>query len=225
MKKKFIKENFLLFVLGIFSSFSLPPFIFFFINFFSLSIFFIFLVKRLKKEKKEFFFFYGWFFGFGYFLTNLYWITISLTFDENLNFLIPIALVVIPSFLALFYGLITFLFYLISSKNLLSAFFIFSLLFGIVEYVRGTILSGFPWNLFVYSFSKNLNFISIISLIGTYSLNLIVISLFTAPAIYVLKQSKKDIWVCVLIFLLPISFLTYGTLQKQKFLNKEENCY
>ena len=222
MKKKFVKENFLLFVLGIFSAFSLPPFNFFLINFFTLSIFFIFLFKRLKKETKKIFFYYGWFLGFGYFLSNLYWITISLTFDENLNFLIPIALVVIPSFLALFYGLITFLFYLISSKNLLSAFFIFSLLFGIVEYVRGTILSGFPWNLFVYSFSKNLNFISIISLIGTYSLNLIVISLFTAPAIYVLKQSKKDIWVCVLIFLLPISFLTYGTLQKQKFLNKEE---
>ena len=86
MKKKFIIENFVLFILGVFSSFSLPPFNFFFINFFTLSIFFIFLVKRLKKEKKKFFFFYGWFFGFGFFLTNLYWITISLTFDENLNF-------------------------------------------------------------------------------------------------------------------------------------------
>ena len=111
MKKKFITENFVLFILGIFSSFSLPPFNFFFINFFTLSIFFLFFcLKDLKKKKKNFFF-YGWFFGFGYFLTNLYWITISLTFDENLNFLIPIALILIPSFLALFYGLITFLFY------------------------------------------------------------------------------------------------------------------
>ncbi len=222
MKKKFIIENFVLFILGVFSSFSLPPFNFFFINFFTLSIFFIFLVKRLKKEKKKFFFFYGWFFGFGYFLTNLYWITISLTFDENLNFLIPLALILIPSFLALFYGLITFLFYLLNPKNLLCAFFIFSLLFGVMEYIRGTILSGFPWNLFVYSFSENLNFISILSLIGTYSLNLFVISLFTAPAIYILKRSKIDIFVCILIFLLPTFFLIYGTLQKQKFLNKDE---
>ena len=222
MKKKFAAENFLLFFLGIFSTFSLPPFNFFLINFFTLSFFFIFLFKRLEKETKKNFFFYGWFLGFGYFLTNIYWITISLTFDENFYFLIPIALIIIPSFLALFYGLISFFFYLLSPKNLVSAFFIFSLLFGIIEFIRGTIFTGFPWNLLVYSFSESLNFISVLSLIGTYSLNLIVISLFTAPAIYILKQSRIDIWVCILILVLPISFLSYGKLQKDNFLNKEE---
>ena len=155
-------------------------------------------------------------------MTNLYWITISLTFDENLNFLIPFALILIPSFLALFYGLITFLFYLLNPKNLLSAFFIFSLLFGVMEYIRGTILSGFPWNLFVYSFSENLNFISVLSLIGTYSLNLFVISLFTAPAIYILKKIKNRYISMYFDILLPILILIYGTLQKQNFFNKEE---
>ncbi len=212
----------MLFILGILTTFSLPPFNFFFINFFTLSIFFIFLFKRLKSETKKTFFFYGWFLGFGYFLSNLYWITISLTFDENFNFLIPIALILIPSFFALFYGLITFLFYLSSPKNLLSAFFIFSLLFGMIEYIRGTILSGFPWNLIVYSFSENLNFISTVSLIGTYSLNLFVISLFTAPAIYILKRSKIDIGVCIFILLLPTLFLIYGNIKKENFLEKEE---
>ena len=67
---------------------SLPPFNFFFINFFTFSILFGFLFKKLDTRKeKKFFFFYGWFFGFGYFLTNLYWISISLTFDENFIFL------------------------------------------------------------------------------------------------------------------------------------------
>ena len=223
MKNKYISEFLLLFILGSLTSLSLPPFNFFLINFFTFSIFFGFLFKKLdSKNKKKFFFFYGWFFGFGYFLTNLYWITISLTFDENLNFLIPLALILIPSFLALFYGLITFLFYLLNPKNLLSAFFIFSLLFGAMEYIRGTILTGFPWNLFVYSFSENLSFISILSLIGTYSLNLFVISLFTAPALYILKKSKIDMWVCISILILPILFLTLGTFQKQKFLKLEE---
>ena len=126
MKKKFITELLLLFILGGLTSLSLPPLNLFIINFFSLSIFFGILFKNLnKKIEKKIFFFYGWFFGFGYFLTNLYWITISLTFEKNFIFLIPIAFILIPSFLALFYGLITLVFYLFNPKNILSAFFSF----------------------------------------------------------------------------------------------------
>ena len=209
-------------MLGALTSLSLPPLNFFLINFFTFSIFFGFLFKKLNLEKKRYFFIYGWLFGFGYFLTNLYWITIALSFDKDLGYLIPIALIIIPSFLALFYGLISIIFCLLNPKNILSAFFIFSLLFGIFEFIRGTILTGFPWNLIVYSFSENLSFINVISLIGTYSLNLIVISFFTAPAIYVLRKSRREIMVCLLLFILPILILIYGNSQKQKFLVKEE---
>ncbi len=218
----------MLIILGSCSSLSLPPFNFFLINFFTFSIFFIFLFKKsVQNESKKSFFYYGWLFGFGYFSTNLYWITISLTFDKNFNFLIPIALVVIPAFLGLFYALITLIFYIVNKKNILSAFFLFSLLFGLIEFVRGIILTGFPWNLIVYSFSKNLDFISIISIIGTYSLNLIVISLFTVPALFIFKKSKKEIIVCIIFILLPILFILYGNFQENKYINKtlKENPY
>ena len=132
----------------------------------------------------------------------------------------PIAIILIPSFLALFYGLVTLIFYFFSPKNILSAFFSFSVFFGVTEFIRGTIFTGFPWNLIVYGFSKNLNFISILSVIGTYSLNLIVISLFTAPAIYILRKSKKEIVVCIFLFLLPIIFFANGNFQKKQFINK-----
>ena len=155
-------------------------------------------------------------------MTNLYWITISLTFDKNFSFLIPLAIILIPSFLALFYGLITLIFYLFNPKNILSAFFSFSFFFGFIEFIRGTILTGFPWNLIIYSFSKNLNFVSILSVIGTYSLNLIVISFFTAPAIYILRKSKKEIGVCIFLFLLPIIFFFHGNFQKKQFKNKRK---
>ena len=192
MKKNFILDSSLLFFLGALSSLSLPPFNFFFINFLTFTSFFIFLFKRIDiKLKNRLSFFYGWIFGFGYFLTNLYWITISLTFDPAFNYLIPMAQILIPAFLALFYGLITLIFYLFSFRKVLSSFFLFSLLFGLVEFIRGNILTGFPCNLIIYSFSESLNFISFISLIGTYSFNLFVISFFTVPAIYVLKKTKK----------------------------------
>ena len=181
-------------VLGGLTSLSLPPFNFFLINFFTLSIFFVFLFKKLNISiSKKVFFYYGWLFGFSFFLSSLYWITISLTFDESFSFLIPITLLLIPSFLSIFYGLITLIFYLFKPNNILSAFFLFSFLFGIIEFIRGIIFTGFPWNLIVYSFSENLNFISIISVIGTYSLNLIVISFYTAPVLYIFRKSNKEI--------------------------------
>ncbi len=216
MKKKIVLDLLFLFFLGALSSMSLPPFNYFFINFFTFSIFFIFLFK-----KRDNFFSYGWAFGFGYFLTNLYWITISLTFDSSFSFLIPIALVLIPAFLALFYSLVTVIFGLINMKNVISAFFLFALLFGLTEFIRGHILTGFPWNLIIYSFSEKLNFISFTSIIGTYSFNLFAISLFSAPALLVLRKSKKEIVISFVFILIPILLIVYGASYKQKFLNTD----
>ena len=222
MNKKFIIEILLLLILGGLTSLSLPPLNYFFVNFFTLSIFFIFLFKKLNDQKNgKFFFLYGWLFGLSYFLSNLYWITISLTFDPNFKFLIPVALILIPSFLGLFYGLATFIFYKFGLKTLLSSFFLFSLLFGLVEFLRGNILTGFPWNLFIYSLSENLSFISFVSIIGTYALNLLIISFFSAPAIYILRKSKVEGFISIFILLIPMLFLFYGKSYKQSFLNQK----
>ena len=182
------------------TSLSLPPFNFLIINFFTFSLLFIFLLKKSIKHKNlKLFFFYGWLFGFGYFITNLYWISISLTFDESFKFLIPLTIFLIPSFLAIFYGLISYFFIILKSKKIVNSFFIFSLIFGIFEFIRGSILTGFPWNLIAYSFSKNLEILSITSVVGTYGFNLFCISLFASPAIFVLREQKK-ILECVLFF-------------------------
>ena len=228
MTKKFTFNSLFIFFLGVFSSFSLPPYNFLFINFFTFSFFFIFLFKnRNNRFEKKIFFYYGWLFGFGYFLTNIYWITISLTFDKNFNFLIPLALTLIPALLAIFYGLISLIFYLFNSKNVISAFFLFSLLFGFIEFIRGNILTGFPWNLIVYSFSENLIFLSLLSVFGTYSLNLIVVSLFLVPSVYILRKSKKELFICFAAVLFAISSYFYGLFYKEKYLKNEikENSF
>ncbi len=226
------KKNYLnyiyIFFLGAISSYSLPPYNYFIINFITFSLFFIFIFnkKKITSDNKSLFQ-YGWCFGFGYFLFSLYWIAISLTFDQSFKFLIPIAIILLPASLAIFYGLMTYIFSILYSKNAASSFFIFSILFGTIEFIRGSVLTGFPWNLIAFSFSKSIYFIQILSMIGTYSFNLICISLFTVPALFILRKSRVEIMVCFLFILLSTAFLVLGHIKNDNFNSSEsvKNSY
>ena len=179
MKKKIYIESILLILLGLFSSLSLPPFNYVLINFVTFSLLYVLLIRiSLTTKNRKIFFLYGWLFGFGYFVSNLYWISLSLTYDENFKFLIPLAVVLVPAFLASFYGLVSYSFVILKPKKNLSSFFLFSLIFGTIEFLRGSIFTGFPWNLIAYSFSNHIEILNIISIIGTYSFNLSLIHIW-----------------------------------------------
>ena len=218
MKKKLLIDFIFLFLLGGITSLSLPPFNYFIINFFTFTALFLFLLEKSKIHfRNKIFFFYGWFFGFGFFLSNLYWVSISLSFDQNFKQLIPLTVILLPALISLFYGFITYLFIIFNQKKIISSFLIFSVLFGSFEYIRGIIFTGFPWNLIAYSFSNQTEILSVISLIGTYGFNLLCISLFTSPAILLKRKSKKDILISFLILISPIIFFIYGLNYKEKF--------
>ena len=224
MKKKIYIESIILILLGSFSSLSLPPFNYILINFLTFSLLYILLIKIFEVSiNKKLFFLYGWLFGLGYFTSNLYWISISLTFDESFKFLIPLSIVLVPAFLALFYGLASFLFLILKPKKNLSSFFLFSLIFGTIEFIRGTIMTGFPWNLIAYSFSNYIEILSITSIIGTYSFNLFCISLFTSTSFLILRDNKKEIIVCILFFIITLSFYFFGSQRLEKFNNIKAN--
>ena len=224
MKKKIYIESILLILLGLFSSLSLPPFNYIIINFVTFSLFYIFLIRISSTSKdKKIFFLYGWLFGFGYFVSNLYWISLSLTFDDNFKFLIPLAIILVPAFLALFYGFVSFLFIILKPKKNLSSFFLFSLIFGTMEFLRGSIFTGFPWNLIAYSFSNNIEVLNIISFIGTYAFNLFCISLFTSPSFFIFRDNKHEIFTFILFLLITLSFYVFGSQEIKKFNNLEAN--
>ena len=218
-KNKIYFEGLYLFFLGLLTSFCLPPYNYWIINFFTFSLLFIFLIKNNRKNTKSFFC-YGYIFGFGYFISNLYWIPISLAYDQNFDFLIPIALFLIPAFLSLFYA-IAFLIFRLFFKNTFAFIniLLFSLIIGLSEFVRGLILSGFPWNLFAYSFSKNIQIIQIISVIGIYAFNTILITIFSIPSILYLSKKKYDLLGFSLIVILSISFFSYGHFKINNFKN------
>ena len=207
-------------LLGILTSFSLPPYNLVFINFLTLPVLLYILVNYV--DKKTISFFVGWVFGFGYFISNLYWITNSLTFDVNFKFIIPFALILIPLFLGIFYGLVTFLCNFFNLKNKISSILIFSIFFGGIEFLRGFIFGGFPWNLVVFSISNNLPSLQILSYIGTYSLNLLSITIFLLPVIFFFKykSSTKFLIFSLSLILVVINFL-YGDLIIKNFEKKK----
>ncbi len=121
----------------------------------------------------------------------------------------------------MFYGLVTFLCNFFNLKNKISSILIFSIFFGGIEYLRSFIFGGFPWNLTVFSLSKNLSSLQILTYIGTYSLNLLSITIFLLPIIvfFKYKNSTKFVILCFGLILVVVNFL-YGNLKIKDFEKK-----
>ena len=197
------------FILGAITIIGFSPYNLSFINFFSFSILLllIFVVKKRtqsryrKKRSNRYFFYLGCAFGFGFFLCGNYWISISLTHDEIFKSLVPIALIFIPIFLSLFFGLAILIVGPFAEKNIFFILF-FSLVFSIFEFLRGNLLTGFPWNLISYTWSWSVESIQILSLIGTYALSLISITFFCIPFLFFQNKIIKKNIIFVFIFLI-----------------------
>jgi len=206
------------FLLGALTILGFSPYNFTFINFFSFSIllFLIFIIKKKtqsnyrKKKSKHYFFYLGCAFGFGFFLFGNYWISISLTHDEMFKSLIPFAIVIIPLFLSLFFGLAILVVGPFSEKNI-SFILLFSLVFSAFEFLRGNLLTGFPWNLISYTWSWSTEVIQILSLIGAYSLSLISITFFCIPFLFFQKKiTRKNIFFISIFLIIFIVNYSYG---------------
>ena len=162
-----------LFFWGLVSSLAFAPFYLFPILFFSLK----YLLNCVENcDKKPFFI--GWIFGFGYFIGNCYWYCHSLLMWPY-YFLIPLAITVIPAFLACYIGFTTFFTKKFINKNRFLTTLIFSALWVFFEYLRGIVLTGFPWNLLCYCLGFSPLLIQTVSVYGCYIFSFILLTIFT----------------------------------------------
>ena len=99
---------------------------------------------------------------------------------------------------------------------------IFSLVFSLIEFLRGFVLGGFPWNLIAYSWANYLNSLQVLSLIGTYSFNLLTITIFTLPFLifFEKKLNKKFFYTIFILLFLSLNHF-YGSWK----INKDEKLY
>ena len=212
------------FIIGSLTILSFEPFNFTIINLVIFPIFFylIFYINKKSKavyRKKPYkfnLFIFGLFFGFGFYLSGISWITNSLTFDERFKVLIPFALILIPLFLSLFVAFTTLLIGTFIKLNFTSIL-LFSASLAFSDYLRSKVLTGFPWNLWAYSTTWLNEILQITNLIGLYSYNLFVITMFTMPIIIFFKISiLKKIFISIFYIFLTLSLFIFGNYEINK---------
>ena len=92
----------------------------------------------------------------------------------------------------------------------ISSIVLISILFSIVDFLRSFILGGFPWNIWAYSFSWSQESLQILSHIGIFSFNLILITLFFLPATIFLRDKLKYFFISFFIILFFSNYF-YGS--------------
>ncbi len=218
LESRFFTLYFLPFILGSLTVLSFQPFNFTLINFLVLPLFFYLIVYIKRKSKsiyrkkpyKKNLFIFGTAFGFAFYLSGIHWITFSLTFDDSFKILIPIGLILIPLFLSLFFSIVTLIIGPYLNLNF-SSLLILSASLALSDFIRDKILTGFPWNLWVYSLSWSTEILQILEKIGLFAFNLITITIFMLPAVFIFRLNlSKKIFVFFFVLLSLLSLYIYG---------------
>ncbi len=224
------------FFLGCISTLSFQPFNITLINFIIFPIIFYILCEINKKSKSIYrkkpylrnIFFVGYIFGIGFFLSGTFWISNSLNFDENFKNLIPFTILLLPILLGLFFGIATLTCGPFLKKNMYSLL-LFSTIFSLFDYLRAKILSGFPWNLWSYSWSWFTEVLQILNPLGFFSFNFLSILLFSLPCVFFFNLKKYKfliLFIGLLIFFLNYIYGNYiinkNNLMVEKALAKSE---
>lgn len=130
----------------------------------------------------------GFWFGLGYFLFGLFWIgSAFLARGGVLIWLMPPAILALCMFLALFWGVAGAIFCKYYRSGWREIFLFTACLF-IAEYLRGHILTGFPWNLPGYIIPGGTALSQSASVIGVYGISWFI--LFTAGSIAALRADS-----------------------------------
>lgn len=124
----------------------------------------------------------GWLFGFGYFLAGLYWIGIAFLVDvKTFGWLMPFAIIGLPAGLAILTACGTALAGMLWTRGAARILALAAAL-TIAEWLRGHVLTGFPWNTFGYALTAPLPLAQGAAVIGLWGLTFIAIAVFASPA-------------------------------------------
>jgi apolipoprotein N-acyltransferase len=124
----------------------------------------------------------GWWFGFGYFVSGLYWMGYAFLVDApTFGWLMPFAVIGLPAVLGIYTAIGTGLARLLWTRGATRILALAASL-TIVEWLRGHLFTGFPWNTFGYALTVPLPLAQIASVIGIWGLTFITVAVCATPA-------------------------------------------
>lgn len=170
----------------------------------------VWLLKGAGSRRRMFW--DGWFWGWGFYMTGLYWFCIALLTDaESFAWLLPFALFGLTGVIALYQGIACWLMGYVRLKGI-SWTLAFALVWVLVEYARGHWFTGFPWNLAGYVLTVSDVSIQLASVGGIYGVTWLVVLLCMLPALLgdAEMDSKKAVRIVGRAYLLFIIALLWG---------------
>lgn len=141
---------------------------------------FIFLARGAETKARAFL--TGWAFGAGYFIFGLYWISAALFVDiKQWGWVMPLSLVVGPALYGLYYGFIPLLAWRCRERKTAHAVATVAA-WAIIEWLRGHLFTGFPWNLAGSAWMHDLPVMQVSAYAGIYGLSLLTLLWAAIPA-------------------------------------------
>ena len=154
----------------------------------------------------------GWWWGFGYFLAGLHWIGEAFLVEaEVFAALMPLAVMLMPAGLALFYAAATAVAAPLWKSGAWRVVGL-ALSLSAMEWLRGHVLSGFPWNVLGYALTYPVELMQSAAVLGIYGLTLATVLVFALPAVLWSEATQPNVrqwwggrWAAVGVAVLPIA--------------------
>ncbi|MEP0521998.1 MAG: apolipoprotein N-acyltransferase [Hyphomicrobiales bacterium] len=206
------KTAFFAFVLGAVASLAMAPLHWSPVLFISFSGFFLLLDSVLQtdstRQKLKRAGWLGWCFGFGFFLSGLWWVGAAVLVEaDQFAWALPFAVAGLPAGLALFWGLAAGLSSLFWRSNL-QKICALTTSYTAAEFARGHLLTGFPWNVVGYGAMPSPVFMQSASLLGLWGITLLTIFIAYLPALLLVGSNHARRWRPALVLILVTGTLS-----------------